>query len=335
MRNFSPYILLFVIALFLPICDAITGIRLAEECRAVLIYAILGLGLNIVTGLTGLLNLGSAAFMAIGAYSYAILSAPIYPFQVGFWGGLLGAIFCSAVAGILLGLPTLRLKGDYLAIVTLGFGEIVQDTLKNLETVTKGTQGINPLPGPSLLGWEFPTTRYEPMYYLLLAIVAFLVIGLENIKRTRIGRSWIAVRDDEIAASCMVISPTRVKLQSFAFSAALCGLGGALWASYLNASGEPGNYDFQVSVMVLCIVIIGGLGSTIGVLLGALLIVGFNSILLVKLTALLPGISGSRGTIMNPTNWKFFLFGLALVLTMRYCPNGLFPEKRRNQNVSR
>lgn len=335
MRKFSPFTLLLVIALMLPVCDALTGIRLAEECRAVLIYAILGLGLNIVTGLTGLLNLGSAAFMAIGAYSYAILSAPIYPFQLGFWGGLVGAILFSAAAGILLGLPTLRLRGDYLAIVTLGFGEIVQDTLKNLETVTKGTQGINPLPGPSLAGWEFPTTRYEPMYYLLLVIVAFLVAGLENLKRTRIGRSWIAVRDDEIAASCMAISPIRVKLQSFAFSAALCGLGGALWASYLNASGEPGNYDFQVSVMVLCIVIIGGLGSTIGVLLGALLIVGFNSILLVKLTALLPGISGSGGTIMNPTNWKFFLFGLALVLTMRYCPNGLFPEKRRNQNVSR
>jgi branched-chain amino acid transport system permease protein len=127
----------------------------------------------------------------------------------------------------------------------------------------------------------------------------------------------------------MAINPIRVKLQAFAFSASLCGLGGALWASYLNASGEPGNYDFQVSVMVLCIVIIGGLGSTIGVLLGALLIVGFNSILLIKLTALLPGVSESGGTIMNPTNWKFFLFGLALVLTMRYRPNGLFPEQRR------
>jgi branched-chain amino acid transport system permease protein len=329
MRHISPYKILLIVALVLPIVDAVTEVRLAEECRAVLIYAILGLGLNIITGLTGLLNLGSAAFMAIGAYSYAILSTPIYPFQWGFWGGLVGAIFLSAMAGVLLGLPTLRLRGDYLAIVTLGFGEIIQDTLKNLETVTKGTQGINPLPGPSLLGWEFPTTRYEPMYYLLLTIVAALVLGLENIKRTRVGRSWIAIRDDEIAASCMAINPIRIKLQAFAFSASLCGLGGALWASYLNASGEPGNYDFQVSVMVLCIVIIGGLGSTIGVLLGALLIVGFNSILLVKLTTLLPRLSESGGTIMNPTNWKFLLFGLALVLTMRYRPNGLFPEQRR------
>ena len=331
MVRFSRYTILLIIALLLPIIDGVTGIRLAEECRAIMIYAILGLGLNIITGLTGLLNLGSAAFMAIGAYTYAILSAPIYPFQWGFWGGLIGAIIVSAAAGILLGLPTLRLKGDYLAIVTLGFGEIIQDTLKNLETVTKGTQGINPLPGPSLFGWEFPTTRYEPMYYLLLAFVVILVLGLENIKRSRVGRSWIAVRDDELAASCMAINPIRIKLQAFAFSASLCGLGGALWASYLNASGEPGNYDFQVSIMVLCIVIIGGLGSTIGVLLGALLIVGFNSILLVKLSALLPTLSGSGATIMNPTNWKFFLFGLALVLTMRFCPHGLFPEQLRKR----
>jgi branched-chain amino acid transport system permease protein len=317
---------LFVIALCMPAVDYILDVRFAEDFRAIYIYAILALGLNVITGLTGLLNLGSAAFMAIGAYTYAILTANIYPFQLDFWGGMLTATLVSAALGVALGIPTLRLRGDYLAIVTLGFGEIVQDTLRNIETITKGTQGINPLPGPHIFGWSFPTTRYEGFYYLLLGILTLLVIGINNLKFSRIGRAWIAVRDDELAAACMGINPTKVKLQAFALSAALSGLAGALWASYLNASGEPGNYDFQISVMILCIVIVGGLGSIYGVLFGSVLVVGFNSIILVKLTSWLGTDASNSLVILNPTNWKFLLFGLALILAMRYRPNGLFPD---------
>lgn len=327
MRRYSLYVQVFCVLLFLPLFDLLSGIRLAEELRAVFIYAIMGLGLNVITGLTGLLNLGSAAFMAIGAYTFAILTVPTYPFVFGFWWALVAAVLVSALIGLLLAIPTLRLKGDYLAIVTLGFGEIVQDTLRNLETITKGTQGINPLPPPNIFGWNFPSTRYEPLYYLLLTILALLVVGSERLKQSKFGRAFLTVRDDEIAAASVGIDPVKVKVFSFLISAAFCGLSGVLWASYLSASGEPGNYDFQISVMTLCIVIVGGLGSTIGVLIGAVLIMGFNTVLLVKLASLFSGVGGGVA-IFNPTNWKFLLFGLVLILTMRFCPNGLFPEVR-------
>ncbi|RIL10962.1 MAG: hypothetical protein DCC75_03270 [Proteobacteria bacterium] len=228
-----------IVALLLPFVEMVLPRewRLANLMRPVFILAVLGLGLNIVTGFTGLLNLGIAAFMAIGAYSYAILSCEIFPFQLGFWLSALGAAVIGGVFGLLLGLPTLRLRGDYLAIVTLGFGEIVQDVLRNLDVITRGTQGINPLPPPALFGIVFTADSPLPWYYLFLALLSLLVILSLNLEHSRIGRNWTAIREDELAASCMGVNTTLSKLLAFSLGAALAGF--AAVAEYPPTESSP------------------------------------------------------------------------------------------------
>jgi branched-chain amino acid transport system permease protein len=303
--------------------------RLAELLRPIFIMAILALGLNILTGFTGILNLGVAAFMAAGAYTFAILTCDIYPFQFDFWGATGMTILVGLTIGVFLGLPTIRLRGDYLAIVTLGFGEIIQDVLKNLDVITKGTQGINPLPSPTLFGYTFRQEQYQPWYYLFLAFLALVVLLNRNLERSRVGRAWISIREDELASSCVGINPMKMKLLAFALGAAQCSLAGALWASSLGSSGEPGNYDFQISIIALCIVIVGGMGSIAGVLLGSLVIMGFNSIVLETFTNFLKAhqFISTDNVFTAPGNWKYMLFGLALIMMMRFRPEGLLPSK--------
>ncbi len=323
--------LLFIIVALLPLSDWVLPpcLRVAETMRPIFIFAILGLGLNVMTGFTGMLNLGIAAFMAIGAYTYAIATCDIYPFQTGFWIGTLAAGAAAAIVGTLLGLPTMRLRGDYLAIVTLGFGEIVQDILRNLESITKGTQGINPLPAPTLFGYVFHAEEYQPWYYLFLAILLVVIYLNVNLLNSRAGRAFRAIREDELAARCMGIVASRARLYAFAIGAGFAGIAGALWASFLGSSGDPGNYDFQISIITLCLLIVGGLGSILGVLIGALIMIGFNSIVLVKLSELLAaqGWVSSTNVYTQPNNWKFMIFGFALILMMRLRPEGLVPEK--------
>ncbi|NUM55074.1 MAG: branched-chain amino acid ABC transporter permease [Candidatus Hydrogenedentes bacterium] len=323
---------LFAVAAVIPFLDMLVPqeYRIAGLMRPIFIFAILGLGLNIVTGYTGLLNLGIAAFMAIGAYSYAILTCEIYPFRLGFTAALAITIGIGAMAGVVLGLPTIRLRGDYLAIVTLGFGEMVQDSLKNLDNITQGTQGINPLPAPAVFGHTLGMQTILPSYYFFLALVGIVVVFSRNLEHSRVGRSWISIREDEIAATCMGINPVKVKLLAFAMGAALASMSGGLWAAYLGSTGEPGNYDFQISIIALCIVIIGGMGNIGGVLLGAFVMIGFNSILLVKLTTLLQqkGWMNTQNVLTVPGNWKYMIFGLALILAMRFKPEGLLPSRQ-------
>lgn len=329
--TYSHWILLALAAL-LPLVDIVLPreYQVADLVRPILIFAILGMGLNIVTGMTGLLNLGVAAFMAIGVYTYAILTCNIYPFQLGFWSGLLATILVGACAGVLLGLPTLRLRGDYLAIVTMGFGEMVQDSLRNLDEITQGTQGINPLPGPTLFSYVFTSDKPLPWYYLLLAILTLVVLLTRNLELSRVGRIWAAIREDELAASCMGVNPMKAKLLAFAVGAAMCSMAGGLWGAFLGSSGEPGNYDFQISIIALCIVIVGGMGSVGGVLLGAFLMMGFNSIFLTKLSLFLSqhGMVTGDSVWASPSNWKYMIFGLALILIMRWKPEGLLPSQR-------
>jgi branched-chain amino acid transport system permease protein len=325
-------LIFLAVALVIPLIDAVLpgAWQVGRDMRPIFLFAILGLGLNIVTGFTGLLHLGVAAFMAIGVYSYAILSAEIYPFRFGFWGAIALTPVIGALAGLALGAPTLRLRGDYLAIVTLGFGEIVQDVLRNVETITRGTQGINPLAYPSLFGYTFVPEVYQPWYYLFLVILAAVVVVNHNIEGSRLGRAFISVREDELAATCMGVNNVKIKLIAFALGAALSALMGGLYAAYLNSSGEPGNYDFTVSILAVCIVIVGGLGSITGVLVGALVMIGLDSLVLVKLSQYLDsrGLSSSANVISTPNNWKFMIFGLALILMMRFRPEGLLPSSR-------
>jgi branched-chain amino acid transport system permease protein len=324
--------------LFIPLFDLLLPewARLAPLMPTVLIFALIGLGLTVVTGFTGLLHLGVAAFVAIGAYTFAIATCSSYPFQIPWGIALLLAGLVGGASGFLLGLPTLRLRGDYLAIVTLGFGEIVQDVLRNLDLITKGTQGINPLPGPNF-GWgELGSSSTVSWYYLIVGIIILVTLGLERLLVSPIGRSWLAVRDDELAASCMGVNPVAVKLSTFAISAGLSAMGGALMASFLGTSGEPSNFDFQVSIMVLSLIIVGGIGSLPGAILGAVVMVGVNSILLAKVADWLAATQGipSANVFISPGNWKYLIFGLSLVLMMRFKKEGFLPALKTSRRAS-
>lgn len=231
------------------------------------IYIILAEGLNVVVGFTGLLNLGFVAFYAIGAYAYSLFSTKL---GLGFWSALPFALGLSTFSGLLLAIPALRLKGDYLAIVTLGFGEIIHLVLNNWDSMTHGPNGILGIPPPTLLG--VPMNKLNQYYYFVLVMVVCAVVIIRNVLSSRIGRAWIAIREDEIAASSVGISPMVFKLYSFAFGAFWAGLAGCLFAAKMQFV-SPESFTFMESVLVLCMVILGGLGSIIGVVIGALILV--------------------------------------------------------------
>jgi branched-chain amino acid transport system permease protein len=328
-RIASPGWLMLASAVLLGLLDRPLGLNLLDPMRGVLVFALLGLGLNVVTGFTGLLHLGMAAFMAIGAYAFAITTCDIYPFQLGFWPALGVTVVVGALAGFLLGAPTLGLRGDYLAIVTLGFGEIVQDVMKNLDVITKGTQGINPLPPPKLPWMGELGSEEGPWYWLFLGMLVLAVVACRNLERSRTGRAWLAVREDELAASCMGIAPIPTKMYAFATGAALAAMAGGLWASLYASTGEPGNYDFQVSILALCIVIVGGMGSIDGVLVGSLAMIGVANIALPKVAAWLQarGVVDPSNVLGSPNNWKYLVFGVVLMVMMRVRPEGLLPAR--------
>lgn len=327
----GPTFIILAVAACVPLLDQVlpASLHVSEAVRGIFVYAILALGLNVVTGYAGILNLGIAAFMAIGAYTFGILTCEIYPFQLGFWSAIALTIPIGAFAGFVLGTPTLGLRGDYLAIVTLGFGEIVQDVLKNLEVVTKGTQGINPVAAPEFGGHLWTSQDEYKWYYLMLSFLVLVVIAIGNLERSRLGRAWFSIREDEIASRSMGIRVERAKMIAFSTAAAIAALSGGLSASILSSTGEPSNYDFQISVLALCIVIVGGIGNIAGVLVGAVVMVGMNSIVLVKATAWMAsqGIGSQGNVLLAPNNWKYLIFGLALVLAVRLKPNGLLPPR--------
>lgn len=321
------WMLAAVIALALPLADLVLPAqwRISGMLVPVVIYALIALGLNIVIGFTGLLHLGSAAFMAVGAYAFAILTAPAYPFQLGFWMGAGAATLLGAAAGAALALPTMRLRGDYLTIVTLGCGEIVRELLRNLTPITKGPQGINPLPSPSFGTWQMSASVPWPWYYLFLGVLVLAVVLCLNLRRSAVGRAWTAVREDELAARASGLRVDRLKCAAFTWGSALCALGGALMASF-STGVEPSLYDFQMSVTILCIVVIGGIGSVAGVIAGAVVMMGFNQLGLPLITRLLGG-GGNAHPLLDADNWKLLIFGLALIVTMRLRPEGLLPAR--------
>jgi branched-chain amino acid transport system permease protein len=327
-KNLSVIGLAALLAVY-QVADSSIGIGLLSDMVTIMIFAILALGLNVTVGFVGLLNLCCAAFFAIGAYTAGILTSPIYPYQLSFWSVLVVAPFVAAAAGMLLGAPSLRLRGDYLAIVTLGFGEMLQVTLKNLESVTQGTKGINPVAAPTVGAREFYSADIEFWFYLAAGALILVVWILRNLERSRIGRAWVAVREDELAAGSIGINPFRAKMAAFAIGSAIAGFAGVLHAGYLQSTTEPGNFDFVLSVMVLCMVVIGGLGSIYGTLLGAALIMGIDRVLLPRVTDWMRGApGGSTSFFLDFNNWKWALFGLALVVMTRIRPEGLLPSKR-------
>jgi branched-chain amino acid transport system permease protein len=325
----TEYLILGCLALF-PL-GAYAG-ELGSQLTNLLIFAILALGLNVVVGNTGLLHLGIAAFFGLGAYVTGILTVGGYPFQCGFYVAAAVSTLFAALAGLVLGAPTLRLRGDYLALVTLGFGEVVRFTLRNLEDITGGTRGLNPIPPPWLPGIEPATfiSDFRPFFYLTLAILTGVVIVLRNLENSRTGRAWVAIREDELAAACMGINVTRAKLAAFAVSAALAGLAGCLYATKLSTTADPNAYDFNRSIIILCCMILGGLGSIRGTLVGVLLLIGFDTILAPALDRYLQSleINPHGYAFLTFSNWRLMIFGLALIVMMRVRPEGLLPSKR-------
>lgn len=326
-RRMIPGLAGLALAILLPFLDALlpSSLQFASLMPGIFALALVALGLNILVGHTGLLNLGVGAFMAIGVYVYSILTSDSYPFCLHPWLALVAAGTAGAGAGVVLGLPTMRLAGDYLAIVTLGFVEIVKDCLLNLEPITKGVQGINPVPSLAFPG--LADGSWRSAYWIGLGFLTIATIACRNLRRSRTGRAWVAVRDDELAARCCGVSTQLAKLGAFATCAACAALGGGLYAASLQSSLDPGQYGFQLSVVALCAVIIGGLGSIPGVLIGSLIMFGLNGIVLKKLADALQG--GGGNVLAAPGNWKYLLFGLALVLVMRYRPQGLWPAEQR------
>jgi branched-chain amino acid transport system permease protein len=329
---------LLVIYPFVPVIDLLAdwtlgvGLRLDRQLVSIYILSILALALNLKVGYAGLLQLGIAAFFAIGAFGTGILTVEKYPFQIGFWGALVAAPLLAGIAGLALGLPTLRLRGDYLAIVTLGFGEVTRVVLLNLESITDGPRGLNPIPQPWIPPWFSGAVdpgfgAFLTIYYVSFAVLVTLIVLMRNLERSRLWRAFVALREDELAASCMALNPARVKLIAFACGAAIAGVAGALYATNLTTTAEPNTYDFNYSIMVLCCIIIGGLGSLRGVLLGAAVLLGFDNVVSPLITQLGQMASGGEAPfLLTASNWRWIVFGLVLVLMMRFRPEGILPS---------
>ncbi|CAM3274368.1 high-affinity branched-chain amino acid transport protein (ABC superfamily, membrane) [Xenorhabdus nematophila ATCC 19061] len=292
-----------------------------------LIYIMLGLGLNIVVGLSGLLVLGYAGFYAIGAYTYALLN---HYYGLGFWQSLPLAGLTAALSGLLLGFPVLRLRGDYLAIVTLGFGEIVRILLLNNTELTGGPNGISQIPKPTLFGLEFNRSvkeggwdtfhnffglKYDPsdriifLYLVALLLVLLSLFIIHRLLKMPLGRAWEALREDEIACRSLGLSPTRIKLTAFTISAAFAGIAGTLFAARQGFI-SPESFTFAESAFVLAIVVLGGMGSQTAVILSAIILVV------------------SREMIRDLNEYSMLLLGALMVLMMIWRPQGLLPMKR-------
>jgi branched-chain amino acid transport system permease protein len=290
----------------------------------VAIYALLGLGLNVVVGFAGLLDLGYIAFYAIGAYVTAYFtSRTAIPWHAPFiWNPFFVfpiALVAASLAGVLLGGPTLRLRGDYLAIVTLGFGEIVQLLAKNAQGITNGPRGAFGVPPLSihLGGFKYKWGLESlPYYYLILGIIVAVMLAFSALNRSRTGRAFAAIREDEVAAEAMGVPTLRYKLIAFAIGASVSGFAGVIFAT--EQFFDPSSFSFQASILVLTVVIFGGMGSIFGVVLGAVVLQG----LLYNL----------RSTV--PPNDRYIYFGAVIMLMMVFRPQGLLPSRRRSRELA-
>ncbi len=277
-----------------------------------LMYVVLGLGLNIVVGVAGLLDLGYVAFYAVGAYAYALLNLH---FGMSFWlvlpiGGLLAAGF-----GILLGFPVLRLRGDYLAIVTLGFGEIIRLILENWNDFSRGPSGISNIPRPGLFGLDLSLDQsITYLYYLMIGLVLFTIFMVNRLQNSRIGRAWFALREDEIACQAMGIDKTRTKLTAFSLGATWAGMVGVIFAAKTTFV-NPASFTFLESAIILCIVVLGGMGSIIGVIIAAMILI------------LMPEY------LRAFSEYRMLVFGAVLVMMMVFRPQGIIANVRRTYKI--
>ncbi|MBI4012298.1 MAG: branched-chain amino acid ABC transporter ATP-binding protein/permease, partial [Candidatus Rokubacteria bacterium] len=349
-RNLAGALLVGALVAY-PFVDRALQAQTVHAVTDAMIYVILALGLNIVVGYAGLLDLGYAAFFAIGAYAMGLLNSPVlgspfYGWPWSFWVLIWVSAVVSAVFGVAIGAPTLRVRGDYLAIITLAFGEIIPVAIRNLGDITidvggwrpierlnltGGENGVNPVGRPYLPGVHFETD-FIPWYFLILVIGAASLWAMNRMRDSRLGRAWMAIREDETAADCTGVNPVKTKLLAFGLGASFSGFAGSFYAAKLQAI-TPGAFEFNVSIMLLCMIVLGGIGSLKGVILGGMVITLFDRILLAEMTNIVRAVGRSVGiatlATIDLTLWRWFFFGLGLVVVMVFKPEGLAGRKTR------
>ncbi|MGC5324632.1 branched-chain amino acid ABC transporter permease [Brevibacillus sp. SYSU BS000544] len=297
--KFWAVILVLFVACLLPF---VASNYWQEVATMALIYVVLAQGLNVVVGFAGLLDLGYAAFFAVGAYTTGILMTV---YQWSFWLTIPVAVVFAAIIGVIIGAPTLRLRSDYLAIVTLGFGEIIRILAINL-SITGSASGIYGIPHPSIAGYKL--SGQQDFYYLILILAIISVLAVSRLGRSRIGRAWMYIREDEDAAEAMGINRINMKLLAYSIGAVIGALAGSIFAVKMSAIA-PLSFSFMQSIMILLAVVLGGLGSIPGVVLGAVLVIALPELL------------------RSLEDWRFVLFGAALIVMMLYRPQGLLPAR--------
>ncbi len=361
---------LILLAFLFPLINGALGANLMFPVIVVAVYVMLALGLNIVVGFAGLLDLGFVAFYALGAYvvgwfasthfsgiSFSFLSAlpaqssgrELPGIHISFWLLLIAAGAFTALWGVIIGAPTLRLRGDYLAIVTLGFGEIIPRFFVNGDDIfgynlTNGTIGIKGIDPPgipflpdSLRTWQqFGSLDLNPWYYTILVLVLITIFVNIRLRDSRLGRAWIAVREDETAAASMGVNLVTTKLWAYALGAVFGGLAGAFYGAFIK-SIFPTSFSFNISVLVLCMVILGGMGNIYGVILGAILLQGINFYLLPQVNVWVHAIGDALGSPLlsdaDIPKYNFFLFGVLLVAMMLLRPEGIIPNRQRQEEL--
>jgi branched-chain amino acid transport system permease protein len=350
---YAATIALAVVLAVLPLVVGLAGNAWVRMLDFALLYIMLALGLNIVVGYAGLLDLGYVAFYAVGAYLYSLLSSPhllenfewlaaLLPdgMHTPIWLVIPLAAALAAAFGVLLGAPTLRLRGDYLAIVTLGFGEIIRIFMNNLNApinITNGPQGISNIDPVSIGGLDFSkpveigdfTLQSVQLYYYLFLALTILVIAITiRLQHSRLGRAWMAIREDEIAAKAMGINTRNVKLLAFAIGASFGGVSGAMFASF-QGFVSPESFALSESVVIVAMVVLGGMGHIPGVILGAILLYAIPEVLRYAAKPAQEALFGTE--IVAPEALRLLIFGLAMVLIMLRRPEGLWPAPRHGK----
>jgi branched-chain amino acid transport system permease protein len=329
--------------LALPFVAAMGGQAWVRILDFAILYIFLALGLNIVVGFAGLLDLGYIAFYAVGAYAYALLASPHFGLHWPFWSILPIGALVACFFGVILGSPTLKLRGDYLAIVTLGFGEIVRIFLNNLNApvnITNGPQGITLIDPVAFGTFKFSgstpvfgiTLSGPQKYYFLLLALVCVIIGINlRLQNSRIGRAWQAIREDEIAAKAIGINTRNLKLLAFAMGASFGGIAGGVFAA-MQGFVSPESFSLTESIMILAMVVLGGMGHIPGVILGAVLLSILPEALRYGVGPLQMALFGKM--LVDPESLRLLVFGLALVLVMRFKPAGLWPSPERKRELT-
>ena len=336
-------IVLIVAALAgLPFVAAMGGQAWVRILDFAILYIFLALGLNIVVGFAGLLDLGYIAFYAVGAYVYALLASPHFGLHWPIWAILPIGAATACLFGVLLGAPTLKLRGDYLAIVTLGFGEIIRIFLNNLNApinITNGAQGITLIDPVSIGGMKFSGTTQvfgialsgpQKYYYLLVALAIVVIVINLRLQNSRIGRAWQAIREDEVAAKAVGINTRNIKLLAFAMGASFGGVAGGIFSA-MQGFVSPESFSLVESVMILAMVVLGGMGHIPGVILGAVLLSILPEALRYGVGPIQSALFGK--VLVDPESLRMLIFGLALVLVMRFKPAGIWPSPERQREL--